>query len=370
LKWSSDAKPPAPSRHRNRTGELSAEQLVAILIVLLAGIAVMVVFIGVRRGIDGVQEGVCAGQVRAAAKTQQVFGREYQVNVPACQTKYMTIKRDELPGNDEQAREAVKKRLAEEMRKCWHQWGRGELDLFGSEGEYCSFCSDVSFDEKTKALFSRGYIEGFHKYLSETTAPGQDVTYSEYLAGIQRSEDGNDIRQTVVGDLSLKANYTILFTYSKMSVTDNSLQYWGNFFGADLSPAKQAKISAVAVTTGVGAVGVISTAATIGGLVGTYGGAAGTAAGVLAAGGPVGWTVLGGAVAIGAVVTAGYLGYRALTIGYGAVKVGAAAGALTYISARNSDDFFIISATYIIPTELGNSHIRNCNRMAEPTRSP
>jgi len=352
---------------------MSASELVAILLVLAAGITIIVLFTGIRSNIDNIQDGTCAAQVRAAAETQRIFGRDYNVSTPACQTRHLTIRRNELPRNDEAARDRVRYLLAEEMRKCWDQWGRGELDLFAGEGEYCSFCANINFDEGVQQLMasevgSRNTVANFSGYLASTKVPGRTVTYAEHLSGVQRSEDGSDVRNLPATAIELQKNYTVLFTYSKVDMTDDVLKYWGNYFGVDITPGQYAKISAVAAGTAVGGVvgaGTAAGAATfLAGMAGTAGATAGT---VLAATGPVGWAIIGGAIGVVAIGTAAVVSYSAIKAGTIAAT---ATGSLAYIYARSNEEFFIMSATYITPNDPNSVYVKSCGQAAEPTRSP
>jgi hypothetical protein len=296
----------------------------------------------IRGDIDSAEEQACAAQVRSAAATGKVFGRDYEVNAPACQTKYATITATEDS--------KVKKQLAEAMRTCAYQWGRGELDLFNHPGYYCAPCSNIEFSEETRKLYAKtnGNILDFDEYLRETKTPGGKLTYAEYLAGVTR--DNGVQSEGSVGALAINTNenYTVLFTYDKQKTDGDLLQQFGDLIGTDITPAEEAKILGTA--SGI--------AAGLGTATATAAGASGLVVAAIASG-PIGWVALGaGTIAVG-----GFAIYKGL-------KTYAIVGTITYFSARSSEEWYIVSATYITPNDPESVYVKACGQMAEATRSP
>jgi hypothetical protein len=77
---------------------------------------------------------------------------------------------------DSENPEDVNEQLAKEMKRCYSQWGRGTLDLFGREnGTYCHICSTVDINGVNE-------IKGLPQYL-DTHKATKDLTYMEYFAG-------------------------------------------------------------------------------------------------------------------------------------------------------------------------------------------
>ena len=89
----------------------------------------------------------------------------------------------DIDGTSKAALKKGKEKIAEEMYVCWRQFGRGQLDLFKSEGVYCKICSSIYIDPQTQ-------IGGLTKYLMENEVPGQDISYYEYLSSFQGGREG------------------------------------------------------------------------------------------------------------------------------------------------------------------------------------
>jgi hypothetical protein len=74
--------------------------------------------------------------------------------------------------------EEGKKIVADQMVKCWDQWGKGKLALFGEKpANYCHICSTVE-------LTGVPELTKFGAYL-ETERATQSQTYSQYLRGVK-----------------------------------------------------------------------------------------------------------------------------------------------------------------------------------------
>lgn len=321
---------------------MAPSELVAILLVSIAGIVILVLFTDIRANIDGTQEQACSAQVRAAAATNKIFGRDYNTSMPACQTKYVTV----AANKDD----VVKRELAEEMRKCAYQWGRGEIELFNGPGYYCAVCSAVRFDNITKELYEEnsGAIRGFHTYLRETNVPGGAQTYAQYLGSVTNDEGLQTETPLNAFVVDTEKDYVVLFTYQKIKTDGDTLQLLADMGGKDLTPAEQAKLMGTATVVA----GTIAKTTAV---------AAGSGAFITAAvaAGPVGWAVLG--------VSGLIVGGVAL---YSSAKLAVPVATMTYFSARYSEEWYTISATYITPNDPENEYVKACEQAAEPTRSP
>lgn len=109
--------------------------------------------------------------------------------------------------------EIAKKKLADALYDCWDQFGRGGLELFSDDGVYCAICHRITLDKEIK-------VNGFTEYLATKNAPGQTLTYSQFLTTERtpNSEILNKYENKKIVDTidALKNNeYAIIFTYIK-----------------------------------------------------------------------------------------------------------------------------------------------------------
>lgn len=111
-----------------------------------------------------------------------------------------------------------KRVLAEEMKQCWQNFGKGELSLFEGNHLFCSVCARVSSEKEVK-------IDNFEQYLRNNVVRGKDYTYLNYLSNFRDVADDaafdgykiNEIDQ--FPDSTLKISdadrYGILFIYAR-----------------------------------------------------------------------------------------------------------------------------------------------------------
>lgn len=123
-----------------------------------------------------------------------------------CSPKYMEI-------NDEK-KEDIKKKLADEMAQCFWKFGANEFELFGNDGIYCALCTHVKFKGDARGI----EINDFRKYLTTHTVPtkyGKNISYFEYIIG--RPTDPDEIKEISIPTMEINTddNYGIMFIYAK-----------------------------------------------------------------------------------------------------------------------------------------------------------
>ena len=107
----------------------------------------------------------------------------------------------------------VKRKIADAMYDCWDQFNRGKDDLFSDDSVYCTICHRISLDKSIK-------VNEFTDYLAKTKAPGQKVSYLQFLTP-EKTENSdflnekakNSIDDTI--DASVMNEYAIIFVYIK-----------------------------------------------------------------------------------------------------------------------------------------------------------
>lgn len=123
----------------------------------------------------------------------------------------------------------VKRILAEDMRRCWKNYGQGKLKLFGEgDGIFCSVCSFINSEDDLS-------VENFNKYLFLTPMIHSDDAYASYLSGyktsgfdrISKSELYKKMDNSVKDSFTIKKSdnfdYATVFVYIK---GENYLEKW------------------------------------------------------------------------------------------------------------------------------------------------
>jgi len=113
----------------------------------------------------------------------------------------------------DKSEDAVKKKLADAMYDCWDQFGRGKLELFLDDSVYCAICHRITFGDDAK-------ISGFKEYLATNNAPGQKISYLQFLTTeqTQNSDFLKELENKKIDDAidaSENSEYAIVFTYIK-----------------------------------------------------------------------------------------------------------------------------------------------------------
>lgn len=223
----------------------------------------------------------CRNSIGAHAFLTKTSQREIFTDIK-CPTRELLI--------DVKNEEKAKKEIAEDMRRCWYEWQKGDAQLFKSEGIFCHVCSVYNFKQKDEK------IEKFQTFLmtedidirSVYPEDTQKMSYIQYFQGYKTKDLDNIEKTPKIG------------TFSDATVIDTSKKYTSIFVYASGKTSMQEFMEGGHRTT-----------ALIGG--GTAAGLGATAAAkgvvVLVSGGPPGW-IIGGVIAIG---IGSYAVYEALT---------------------------------------------------------
>ncbi|HLG24728.1 MAG TPA: hypothetical protein VI564_07410 [Candidatus Nanoarchaeia archaeon] len=109
--------------------------------------------------------------------------------------------------------EAAKKKIADLMRDCWDNFGRGKLELFTDDNVYCAVCYRVDFGKDVK-------INDFSKFLASKSDSSKSVSYLKYLTTEKTDDTGfieefNNKKISDAIDGSKDDKYAVVFTYIK-----------------------------------------------------------------------------------------------------------------------------------------------------------
>jgi hypothetical protein len=209
---------------KKKKGELSSEQIIVLAVLIMSFLAILFFIFRMEFGKESNME-VCHNSVvmrgSSVIPTDAVplkCSREYVCLTKdgSCEgmTKSTIIKvktKDELYGI-----------LAEQMANCWWEFGEGKINYVTStmtKNNYCSICSQLFFDN------SLNEIEGidkniskdeFYNYLSFTTVPNKNITYSKYFFGTDdistlREQISNQAGKEVsFGDIKVGGQYFVV----------------------------------------------------------------------------------------------------------------------------------------------------------------
>lgn len=298
--------------HSKLGNEMSATQLISIILMLATAVVVFFLLLSMRSSISGSADHACATAVREQDFQNRFIDASLVKDIKGCPTEEIAIEGSTLSSNRETAETKVKLLLAEEMRKCWQEWGEGKLTLFKEDGEYCHVCSTITFDAQAQSKL--GTIDDFSGYLQKTKSPN-GKTYAQLLLGYENIEEEMrlDAPPYYVNPGQQQA---VVFWYSKTKTASSILQK--ATFGSDSTPLESA-----------------------------------------GAGGVAGVLVAGTLYLVGAPVT---IPVTAAGAGLG--------GAIALVDAWTTDDFNVLSATFLIPETPSVIESYGCAQAASPTESP
>jgi hypothetical protein len=187
--------------------------LIALIIVLasiMIGIVVIISFNGVWRSnaanID------CSAQIRAHVAAQKYSKEKINPSTIRCPTNQVTVT------GENQAKAAI----AREMLRCFDQWGRGELPLFGDQtGTYCHVCGTVTVQGASQ-------VRGMTEYLDTQKAGRGDLTYLQALIGTTRGDLYTPQNAPAASDdtLSTAQPLGVIFRYEKGAQVGQQVKNW------------------------------------------------------------------------------------------------------------------------------------------------
>lgn len=188
-------------------GKLMTYSMVSLIIILITAF-ILLRFEGKIKEVyaEAIEKQTCKASVKthAALKIRYAdFSGEIK-----CSTVRLKI--------DDKDESITKKKIADAMFDCWDQYGQSgekKLELFSDDNIYCSICHRITFDKALK-------INNFLDYLATQQAPGQKVTYSQFLTTKKTEnsaflEELENRRISDEIDASKNNEYAVIFTYIK-----------------------------------------------------------------------------------------------------------------------------------------------------------
>lgn len=184
--------------------------ILAMLVIVIVSVAVFKFFETTKEKME-IQD--CRNSIGAHALLAKTSQREIFTDIK-CQTRELTI--------DAKNHADAKKEIAEDMRRCWYEWQKGNAQLFKGEGIFCHVCSIYSFKQKDQK------IEKFQTFLmtedieirSVYHEDTEKMPYSQYFQGYSTKKTGKienrpnriEFKDTALIDTSKK--YSTIFVYA------------------------------------------------------------------------------------------------------------------------------------------------------------
>lgn len=143
-------------------------------------------------------EEICRLSIFKAAQLKKISGGQ-QLSPIDCERTELVLTKDDITEDDKINQEKASKILAEGMRRCWHMVGEGKMDPFSNwdtkETSYCLVCKTIKFDGALQRFIEEsstnketaqkrgpgGFIQSPMNYVAQTTMPGRQETYWQYL---------------------------------------------------------------------------------------------------------------------------------------------------------------------------------------------
>jgi len=180
---------------KNKKGSEMSIGLIITIIIILASFIVLL-FFWLRANPGGESEkDVCHNSVVIRGNSI-VHGLSSELIPLKCYREYVCITKDgscdimAKPYTKEKVKtkEEVYKILADKLADCWWMFGEGKMNYVGKDfGSklYCSFCSQIAFDDSVKEIFGSNEFnkEELYLYMKNKNMTAQEVSYLEYLYG-------------------------------------------------------------------------------------------------------------------------------------------------------------------------------------------
>lgn len=182
-----------------KKGEMTTEQIV-IMIVAIASFAVILYFLASLSLGENTEDELCRNSVVQRGNLDKLPGVSADTVPLKCEKSYVCLTKDGSCENMYKPEERnVKNKvevyevLAEELANCWWMFGEGKINYGGEDltkNLYCSFCSQIAFDDSVKDIFPSGEINENELYLELTKLnKSEGMSYFKYLFGTSNSKE-------------------------------------------------------------------------------------------------------------------------------------------------------------------------------------
>lgn len=188
----------------NKKGELTTQQLVGIIILIISFVVILFFIFRLNLG-ETTDKEICHNSV--VMKSQSVLGSG---NLD-CKTSYVcisggdkcdnfnpSITRDiDMNQDDLKIKNDIMKAIADEMADCWWMFGEGKVDYVGGKllgDRACALCSIIVFDKRIQNYdgLKEGFsLDDFYKKYLVSHDKDNGHSYLYYLYGTNSAEEIN-----------------------------------------------------------------------------------------------------------------------------------------------------------------------------------
>jgi len=169
---------------------------VALVLILAAGIILILITSGMIQWFKGFFMGEsCQASILKASELRVPVTEERLLPNIDCPVSKILIKLDDVKTKDNKINDTkVKRRIADEIYKCWDKTGRGKLDPYSSydkDEKYCLICSEINFD---KTFLDQQKKENYQLrdltvWMATNTITGQKMTYYKAIYGREITQE-------------------------------------------------------------------------------------------------------------------------------------------------------------------------------------
>jgi len=278
-----------PRKIISRKLSKKADEFMVVVVIIIGLVALLVLGAFIRKVyIDTktrLEAQTCADSIATHAFMADKTGRDIFTDIK-CPTREILV---DNTGNQDKA----KKTIADDMQRCWYEWGKGSYMLFKGDGAFCHVCSVYDFKD------SGNNVDGLIRFLATKkvnpvfSGDVKGLTYMEYMQGYKtpvvsdKLKDFDMTKLSTIDSIDTSKKYASIIVYVSGKKT---IEKW-------LEGGTRTAVFTTGVTLGV--VGAVS--AVTAGLAGL---------GLVNVWNPLGWLSLGAA----AILSAGILIYNAVDV--------------------------------------------------------
>jgi hypothetical protein len=229
-----------------KRGELSSQQIVTIVILILAFSIILFFFANL-----GLKEEVTKETCRNSVSLRGTsLGKNVILN---CKTQDVCLSAGgdcakagknsvKIKINNE---EELKEELANLMYECWYQMGEGKVDYlpanFGSKKNYCALCNRIYLDNKlSNEKYSSISVKEFYTYLADKKTPDGTQTLLNYFYGVNsvdsafESMKGSFDIDKAKFEFGSKEGYALITSLAKNGYGETLISGIGTYAGVTL----------------------------------------------------------------------------------------------------------------------------------------
>jgi len=186
---------------KNKTGDITAKQLISIIILIVSFSVILLFFFMLDLGGE-IDAEACRNSVQMKTLIP-VLGGQLSFR---CKTQEVLITETEP--------QKIYKEFAELERDCFWMMGEGQINLGGNR--VCAICSVIEFNEDIRNVNLKDYLI----YLVNTNISGRDLSYYQYLNNQPNPESFIDF------EFESNQKYVTIYVYDSQTKFEDVKNYF------------------------------------------------------------------------------------------------------------------------------------------------